>query len=232
MSITALAIDTSTEACSIGLLVGDQALVEYTEEPRKHTEMVLPSIDRLLTQAGISKSELDFISFARGPGSFTGLRIAASVVQALAFALDKPVVSVSTLQIIAQRCFREHKQASVHSAIDARMGEVYWGSYQLSEAGVMMPVSAENVLPPESIAEVYDLAKFDHNFAGAGSGWIYHDIFAKQCAVAASYPEIFPHAQDLLFCAVHFWNQGEQMAAKDVLPVYLRDDVAKKKGQA
>lgn len=212
--------------------MGDQIVVEYTEEPRKHTEMVLPSIERLLKQAGIQKSELDFISFARGPGSFTGLRIAASVVQALAFALDKPVVGVSTLQLIAQRCFREHGRASVHSAIDARMGEVYWGSFQLSEAGVMMPVSKENVLAPESIAEVYDLAQFHQGFVGAGTGWLYHDVFAKQCVVDTSYPNIFPHAQDLLFCAAYFWQQGEQIKARDVAPVYLRDDVAKKKSQA
>ncbi|MCW8941987.1 MAG: tRNA (adenosine(37)-N6)-threonylcarbamoyltransferase complex dimerization subunit type 1 TsaB, partial [Gammaproteobacteria bacterium] len=132
-----LAIDTATEACSAALYIESEApdagiTSEYQLAPREHSRLILKMIDRLLSQAGIAVAELDAIAFGRGPGSFMGLRIAAGVVQGIAFAHDIPVIPVSTLKTIAQRAYELTGSKNVLAAIDARMDEVYWAKYSLT----------------------------------------------------------------------------------------------------
>src|SRR5690554_5943555 len=124
-----LAIDTATEACSVALLVDGQTFDRYAVIPRLHARQVLPMVQQVLDEAGTALAAVDAIAFGQGPGAFTGLRIAAGVVQGLAFALDKPVLPVSSLAAIAQRVWREQQAGQVAVAIDARMDEVYWGCY-------------------------------------------------------------------------------------------------------
>ena len=148
---TLLALDTATEACSVALLHDGKVTSHYEVIPRLHAQRLLPMVQDILGEAGIALSAVDAIAFGRGPGAFTGVRIAIGVVQGLAFALQKPVLPISDLAVLAQRAHREHGAAQVAAAIDARMDEVYWGCYR-EEAGEMLLQGAEAVLAPEAAA--------------------------------------------------------------------------------
>lgn len=127
---TLLALDTATEACSVALLHDGKVTSHYEVIPRLHAQKLLPMIQQLLADAGTTLQAVDAIAFGRGPGAFTGVRIAIGVVQGLAFALERPVLPVSDLAVLAQRAYREHGVSQVAAAIDARMDEVYWGCYR------------------------------------------------------------------------------------------------------
>ncbi|GAB7532257.1 tRNA (adenosine(37)-N6)-threonylcarbamoyltransferase complex dimerization subunit type 1 TsaB [Pseudomonas sp. 3A(2025)] len=222
---TLLALDTATEACSVALLHDGKVLSHYEVIPRLHAQKLLPMIQDLLAQAGLARSALDAIAFGRGPGAFTGVRIAIGVVQGLAFALDRPVLPVSNLAVLAQRAQREHGASQVAAAIDARMDEVYWGCYRAT-AGEMRLVGNEAVLPPEQAILPADATG---DWFGAGTGWGY----APRLPVSLSGMDasLLPHAQDLLSLATFAWHRGEALPADDAQPVYLRDKVATPKGQ-
>lgn len=218
---TLLALDTSTEACSVALAHQGRVLVRHEVIPRLHAQRVLPMVRELLDEAGLAMAELDAIAFGRGPGAFTGVRIAIGVVQGLAFALDRPVLPVSDLAVLAQRAWREHGAERVAAAIDARMDEVYWGCYRL-EDGEMRLVGVEAVLPPEQVA--LPRAVGDEPWFGAGTGWHYAGRLAVKAQALDS--SLLPHARDLLALALPAWARGEAVAAEAAQPVYLRDNVA------
>lgn len=218
---TLLALDTATEACSVALLHNGQLFSRYAIIPRLHAQRVLPMIDEVLREAGVAKTELQAIAFGRGPGAFTGLRIAVGVVQGLAFALERPVLPVSNLAAIAQRAYREHGAEQVAVAIDARMGEVYWGCYGVVD-GLMRLQGTEAVLTPERA----DLPKeAQGQWFAAGTGW---QPYAEQLAVPvyAADEQLLPHAQDILSLAQDMWLRGEAVSAQQAQPIYLRDQVA------
>lgn len=216
-----LALDTSTEACSVALLHEGRVLLRHEEIPRMHAQRVLPMVRELVDEAGIPLSALDAIAFGRGPGAFTGVRIAIGVVQGLGFALERPVLPVSDLAVLAQRAHREFGATQVASAIDARMDEVYWGCYRLEE-GEMRLQGVEAVLAPEA-ASLPRLA--DGDWFGAGTGWGTHAarLPVRPGAMAG---DLLPHARDLLDLARFAWARGEALAAEQAQPVYLRDKVA------
>ena len=164
---------------------------------------------------------MDAIAFGRGPGAFTGVRIAIGVVQGLAFALDRPVLPVSNLAVLAQRALREHGAQQVAAAIDARMDEVYWGCYA-AEQGEMCLQGLEAVLAPE-LAQLPRGASGDWFAAGTGWGTYGARIALQPCG---SEPAMLPHAQDLLSLATFAWARGEALPADQAQPVYLRDNVA------
>lgn len=222
---TLLALDTATEACSVALLHDGKITSHYEVIPRLHAQKLLPMIKELLANAGTTLQAVDAIAFGRGPGAFTGVRIAIGVVQGLAFALERPVVPVSNLAVLAQRALREHGATQVAAAIDARMDEVYWGCYQ-EVAGEMRLVGDEAVLPPEGAA-LPDGSSGD--WFGAGTGWGY----AERIAVALKGQDagMLPHAEDLLTLARFAWDRGEAILADDAQPVYLRDKVATPKAR-
>lgn len=221
-----LAIDTATEACSAALLIDNEIEAIYQLAPREHTRLILPMAQQLLDKAGLSVTDLDALAFGRGPGSFTGVRIATGVVQGLAFAADLPVVAVSTLASIAQLCHEEHQQPRVLAAIDARMGGIYWGCYERSADGIMQLLGKEQVSSPEKL-------KFasDSGWCIAGSGWKTYaeelqPLLAAQ--LTAHYAEYLPHAKSIARLAAGAYSKGEAVSAELALPVYLRNDVAKK----
>lgn len=218
---TLLALDTATEACSVALLHDGRVLSHYEVAPRLHAQRLLPMIQQLLADAGIAATQLDAIAFGRGPGAFTGVRIAIGVVQGLAFALQRPVLPVSNLAALAQRAFREQGATQVAAAIDARMDEVYWGCYR-EQDGEMRLLGQEAVLPPEQ-AEVPRGAGGD--WFGAGTGWGTHAarIACKPYGFDGS---LLPQAQDVLSLAQFAWARGEALDADQAQPVYLRDQVA------
>jgi tRNA threonylcarbamoyladenosine biosynthesis protein TsaB len=222
---TLLALDTATEACSVALLHDGKMLSHYEVIPRLHAQRLLPMIKTLMAEAGIGMSALDAIAFGRGPGAFTGVRIAIGVVQGLAFALDKPVLPVSNLAALAQRAWREQGARQVASAIDARMDEVYWGCYS-EVAGEMRLIGAEAVMPPEQAGLPADA---QGEWFGSGTGWGYAErIPVRVSGLDAS---LLPHAQDLLTLAGLAWQRGEAVQADDAQPVYLRDKVATPKAR-
>ncbi|SDT93680.1 tRNA (adenosine(37)-N6)-threonylcarbamoyltransferase complex dimerization subunit type 1 TsaB [Halopseudomonas salegens] len=220
---TLLALDTATEACSAALLHKGQVYSRLVEAPREHAQRLLPMIDELLAEAGIGLSDIDALAFGRGPGAFTGVRIATGMVQGLALALDKPVLPVSNLAMLAQQAWRLYGSEHVCAAIDARMDEVYWGCYQL-QGETMQLHGMERVSAPEQVS----LAEGMSDPSGAGTGWQYADRLAVQ--VNQSWPQMLPNAEDLLSLALVDWEAGKGVDAAAAQPVYLRDQVATPKG--
>ena len=218
---TLLALDTATEACSVALLHNGQVFSRYAVIPRLHAQSILPMISEVLAEAGIAKTAIEAIAFGRGPGAFTGLRIAVGVVQGLAFALELPVLPVSNLAAIAQRAYREHGVSQVAVAIDARMDEVYWGCFTLVNGEVSLQ-GMEAVVAPEG-AQLPRNAQGD--WFAAGTGW---QAYAERIAVpvSAKDAQLLPHAADILTLAKGMWQRGESIAAQAAQPIYLRDQVA------
>ncbi len=218
-----MAIDASTEACSAALLLGDEVLERYEVAPRRHAELLLPMLESLFQEAGLSLARMDVLAFGRGPGAFTGLRIAAGVAQGIALGADLPVVPVSSLAALAQGMFREQETPRVLAGIDARMGEVYWGSYRLGGSGVMEAVDEERVCPPEAVplpsAEIW---------AGTGTAWqsYGHQLAGRLGERLAAYEsERFPRARDIALLGAQLYRSGAAVAADQALPVYLRNNV-------
>lgn len=230
-----LAIDTSSEACSVALSHGDKLIERFTDQPRKHAELVLPMVDELLAEADITLQQLDAVAFGCGPGSFTGLRIAAGTVQGLAYGADLPVVPISSLAVLAHRAFREKGWQMCHVAIDARMGEVYWGSYQVEHGNAQLQ-GQECVCKPEHLAQASLMTNFDRSY-GVGSGWGYRDVLECTTGPLIGCDEtLLPHAKDVLLLAqarlIRAEKNSEQVtvAPHQVAPVYLRNNVADKPG--
>lgn len=221
-----LAIDTATDACSAALFVDGAVHQDFRIAPREHARLLLPMIDRLLADAGLVPAQLDAVAFGRGPGSFTGLRIAAGITQGIAYGLDVPVVPVSTLAALAAGALRELGAKRVLTALDARMSEVYWGAFDTDADAALHPVGEETVCAPAAVP-VPDGA----GWFGVGSGWdAYADALAARCgtALAATRGDRRPQAFDIALLAAAAVARGEALAPELALPVYLRDRVADK----
>jgi len=225
VSMKLLAIDASTEACSVALQSDGDILERHRIAPRGHAQHLLTMVDELLTEAGHRLVQLDAIAFDRGPGSFTGVRISTSVTQGLAFGADLPVVPVSSLAIIAQGVFRQYQASQVLAAIDARMNEVYWAAYRCHD-GLMQLHGEEHV----SMAEQVDVTSAGPWF-GAGSGWqAYAETLNQHLGnrLMDQDGEWLPHARDLLSLATPLAEDRQWLAAEQALPTYLRNEIAKK----
>ncbi len=216
---TLLAIDTATEACSVAILHQGKLYSYYEVIPRLHAQQILPMIKKVMADAGCSLSTIDGLAFGCGPGAFTGVRIATGVIQGLAFALDKPVIAISDLAVLAQRAWREYKVEQVAVAIDARMNEIYWGCYQLQQQEMCL-IGTEQVLAPEHA----QLPEINKNWFGVGTGWKYAEQIPAKCEVVND--GLLPDARDLLTLAELAWQRNEMIPAEKVEPVYLRDNVA------
>jgi tRNA threonylcarbamoyladenosine biosynthesis protein TsaB len=225
---TLLALDTSTEACSVALLRNDAISERYIEAPREHMLRLLPMVDELLTEQQLQLRDLDGIVFTRGPGSFTGLRITLGVVQGLAFGANLPVLPVSTLAVLAQTAATTALAGRfILSAIDARMDEVYCAWFEVGSDGLVRACSEERVCAPEAVS----LIPTDAPWLGVGSGWNY---IARLPAAGRGdiVADALPRAAAALRLALPRWQAGERHAVEQVAPVYLRDDVAWPKGGA
>ncbi|PCH94308.1 MAG: tRNA (adenosine(37)-N6)-threonylcarbamoyltransferase complex dimerization subunit type 1 TsaB [Gammaproteobacteria bacterium] len=233
-----LAIDASTEACSVALKVNDKVYSRYDLCPQSHSLQLLPMVDEVLKEAGIKLSQCDGLIFGRGPGSFTGVRIGVGVAQGLAFAAELPVVGVSSLQTMAQLAFAQgkvkHQQAQVLAMIDARMGEVYNGYFVLDDNNIMQEQiladkEAEAVTAPELVkARLNNIVT--SAVYGVGTGW---DAYSEQLSVLKSNegtPEIlFPSAEAMLIIGEAAFKLGAGVSAEEAQPVYVRDTVSWKK---
>jgi len=222
-----LALDTATEACSAALYLDGEITQKYRVAPREHSHILLPMIEQLLGESGNQLSDLDALAFGRGPGSFMGVRIAAGVTQGIAFARDLPVIPVSTLAAIAQAAHAQSGTDKVLSAIDARMNEVYWGAFTLATNGCMQPVGDETVIAPELVSRPEGAG-----WTGAGTGWsAYGEALSSMVgteALATVLDQCLPSATAILELALPDYEAGRYVSASRAVPVYLRDNVAKK----
>lgn len=219
-----LSIETATEACSAALYLDGEVTEQYQFAPRQHAQLLLGMADALLAEAGLVPAQLDAIAFGRGPGAFTGVRIATGVAQGIAYAADLPVLPVSTLAALAQGGLREFGWQQIASAIDARMNEVYWGVYRADENGIMQPCVEERVCPAADVPPLEG-----EGWHGIGSGWA---VFAEELRQAGGVidwqGEYYPHARDVAMLAADGFAHDQAVTAAQALPVYLRDQVVHK----
>jgi tRNA threonylcarbamoyladenosine biosynthesis protein TsaB len=218
-----LSVDTSTQACSVALSINGQIQERYEVKPQQHTQLVLAMIEDLLAEAELKLAQLDALAFGCGPGSFTGLRIVAGVVQGIAFAADLPVIPISTLQALAQTAYRIRGWTHVITALDARMHELYWAGFQLNGENLMQTVLAEQLC---HIADLPLLA--DDNWYGVGDGWLAL-ANSQIMGLVEIDAAILPHAQDIAVLGAVAFRQGKMVNAEQALPVYLRDNMYKPK---
>lgn len=242
-----LAFETATEACSVALWIDGDVQERFEVAPRRHAELALPWAEALLADAGLVKSQLDAIAVGRGPGAFTGVRLAVALAQGIALALDRPVVAISTLQVLAAGARRGSAPFSngvpfepdttkvendadpfsasrILAAIDARMGEVYAGAFAIQD-GEPIALSPETVASPGTL----DLPGDDRDWQGVGTGFAAADgVLATrlQRRLASVDAAALPHAADLARLAVAAYGRGDALAPERVEPAYLRNQVA------
>lgn len=213
-----LAIDTSTEACSAALLCQDRTASRFEIAAQRHTDLILPMCESLLSEAGLLLEQLDAIAVTRGPGSFTGIRIGVGVCQGIALAHQLDVIQLSTLQVLAQTAHRQTGASKVHCLIDARMQEVYQGCFNLVD-NIMMPATEEKLCRPEDI-------NLDTGVTPAGTGWAAYQLADNSDNITS-----LPNALDMLPAAAQQLQVGATVSALSIEPVYLRNKVAKKPGE-
>ena len=225
-----LALDASSSACSAALLhrrpgADDVLLSRFALTPRAHTRCLLPMVDEVLAEAGLPASALDAVAYGRGPGSFTGLRIAAGVAQGLAYGLDRPLLGVSTLEALALGAHRRYHYRYLITALDARMGEIYVAAWQCRD-GAPVALSEEAVMAPARLR--LPAGHDDHDWVGIGSGWALWEQMpaAVQAGMGLCVTEREADAADMVRLAARDFAAGEGRQAHEVQPVYLRDRVA------
>ncbi len=214
-----LAFETATEACSVAVYVDGEVSERFDLAPRRHAELALPWADEVLAEAGIAKSQLDAIAVGRGPGAFTGVRLAIAVAQGIALALDRPVLPVSTLAALAMRADGDRILAS----IDARMGEVYLGAFS-RRGDDLVALDDEVVVKPDDAT----IPEGD-SWHGVGTGFAAAEaalslrLHGRLATVDAA---ALPHAADVARLAALAFARGEAVAAERIEPAYLRNNVA------
>lgn len=220
-----LAFDTSTEACSCALFMDGEIHEQYLVAPRQHTQLLLPMIHDLLAQHDLDFMALDALAVGRGPGSFTGLRIATGVAQGIAFAASLPVVPVSSLAALAGETQAETGAELVLACLDARIGEVYWGWYT-ADGDVPRLVGAETLCSPEQVSLPENGAS---GFAIGGDGLHYRERLAAALrdSSIAECPKLLPRAAWIARIAAVDFANGLSVAAEAVRPTYLRDQVTR-----
>lgn len=221
-----LAFETATEACSVAIWDDGRVLERFELAPRRHAELALPWAEQLLAEAGLARGQLDAIAVGRGPGAFTGVRLAIALVQGIALALDRPVVAMSTLAVLAMRAAgTADEERHVLAAIDARMGEVYSAAFALDASGARL-LDTERV----GLADAVTMpATGDGIWHGVGTGFAAGEgalstrLGTQLASVDAT---ALPHAADLARLAAAAFARGEAVAADRIEPAYLRNNVA------
>lgn len=189
--------------------------------PQQHAGLILTMVEQLLTESGHQLAELDALAFGRGPGSFTGVRIASGVIQGLAFGAKLPVIPISTLAALAQSACRTN--TAILAAIDARMGEVYWGLFHKDTENSVLAANEEQVSRPEQVAILEG-----HHWHGLGSAWhCYQSVLEDNLSgrIASIRADSLPRARHVLELAIKEFKLGNTVSAEQALPVYLRNKV-------
>lgn len=229
-----IAIESSTERCSVALRCGDDYQQRIGDRPREHTEQILAMMESLLAEAGLRRQQIDQVAFGQGPGSFTGVRVACSVAQGLGYALNIPVLPVSSLAALAQSAIAQLTDTQTNRRViaiqDARLAEIYMGVYEFDGAGTLTSAGKEQVIPPDSIADYFDLDGND--WLAAGNGWqVYQTELATilETRVASQLPASWPDALAVLALSQSAAYCDRAVSADQAQPVYLRDQVTHRK---
>ncbi len=221
----------------MALYCDGQTSEQFVRAERDHTRRLLPMVDRVLADAGLKLAQLDALAVSRGPGSFTGLRIAISCTQGLAFAADKPVVPVSSLAAMAAGARKLHPSwegAPIVAMLDARMQQVYWGVYGAdTPSDSLLPEAVQN---PEQVVEKLRDSGLPQSIYGAGPGWHYFQEGEAPSETAAAVVkerdlEVPIRARDIAELALPLWQSGATVAAEALEPLYLRNEVTWQKRQ-
>jgi tRNA threonylcarbamoyladenosine biosynthesis protein TsaB len=229
---TLIALETSTETASVALLhKGVMHCLESTGV-QTHSQSVLPMVQRLLADSGLTMKDCDAIAFGAGPGSFTGVRTACGIAQGLAYGAGLPVVPVVTLVAMAEACRGETGAQEVLSLLDARMDEVYWAQYRFdgSWTTVVEPTLSRADAVVARFADDADDATGSPTVVpvtACGNGLsVYASHFEGKAFAAAGHPAIMPHARWIAALAEKEVAAGRTINARDAQPVYLRNKVA------
>lgn len=223
-----LAVETATHACSAALYIDGQIQQLFEVAPQQHTRLILPMIDSLMNEAGLKPQQLDGLAFSRGPGSFTGVRIATGIIQGIAFGADLPVVPVSTLAALAQDFFNRNSDTLAFTGMDARMGEIFWGVYEKNPHGFAQLISEEAVTPAAAIIFPQRAG------VGVGSAWaVYQSELSSALGELLQRYESdnLPQAAAIAQLGIVGLQNNQGVAAENAMPVYLRDKVAKKESE-
>ncbi len=239
-----LALDTSTEFCSVALLLADSARPADSATAPQYADAdvrvwfrheatgavssmrLLPAVRELFDAAGLELADCAAIAFGAGPGSFTGLRTATGVAQGLAFGLGVPVVPVSTLAACAEaaRLNAPALPPRVLVALDARMDEVYWADYAFDPAD---PKGDWQTLQPASLNALAALPLPDVPFALAGNA---ADAFGDCLPALAAATHVdrgaLPNALPVALIGLRAWRAGKAVAPEFAAPDYVRNKVA------
>jgi len=218
MSTKLLAIETSTEACSAALWIDGTITEEFVRIPNRHSELLLPMIDKVLAQGQTTLKQVDVIALGRGPGAFTGLRIGAGIAQGLAFGREIPVVTISSLQALAQG----YRANQVLAAIDARMDQIYWACYHQFE-GSTLPIGDERLTFPQQLSVPQGGV-----WLGVGSGWDRYHVAMRTALPSVSLeliPDACPRAAHVAQLGALEYGYGRALPAAQAQPYYLRNQV-------
>ncbi len=230
MSVKILAVETATEFCSAALLIGSRILLKHNPAPREHSRLILDMVDELLVESSLQLDNIDALAYGAGPGSFTGLRIAASLLQGLAFGVNKSIIPISTLQALAQAAWRRYEHTEVLAILDARMDEIYYGFYQLDNNGIMRNSLPDQVSSPY-VLEILPAKYRSKNWHVVGTG-----IFTYYREIKMFLPQLelnmslnYPSALEITILAKHIFSTGGELSAEKALPIYIRKEVVKNK---
>ncbi|PVX37365.1 tRNA (adenosine(37)-N6)-threonylcarbamoyltransferase complex dimerization subunit type 1 TsaB [Janthinobacterium sp. 78] len=216
---TLLAIETSSELASCALLRGDVILSRASSGVRTHSQSILPMVQELLAEAGVTLADVDAIAYGSGPGSFTGVRTACGIAQGLAYGAKLPVVPVVTLDAMALACHQQHGAQHIVTVLDARMGEVYWAQYDYQNG--LQAVSPPALSSPAGVAPQGDVV------VGCGNGFAaYAEALAALPCAATADAAIMPHAVQVAQLARIAFAAGQFVTAAEAQPLYLRNKIA------
>lgn len=216
-----LAIETTTESCSVALMNNNSIQEIFLLAPRQHNKYILTIINKLLIKNNLSLLDLNLLAFSHGPGNFTGIRIGISVIQGLALKLNLPLISVSSLLTLAQGVFRKTGINKIITAINAQMGELYWATYYKQNNGIWYSDNTELILTPEMIKIKFK--ELSGNWAYAGNGWLMYPYLINDFKFLINGKTLFPSAKDVLILALNKWLNNEISSVELIKPIYLRN---------
>ena len=212
-----LAIDTCTDVASVTLYSSGVKTSRMVSDIAKSSGHILKLCDEVFSEADTKLSEVDFIAYTKGPGAFTGVRMCIGVVQGLSLACNIPTLGFSTLELLGYRASKKFNTQKVATAIDARMGEVYWAVY------------LEGIVKSERICKPEQVDKLSAEFVGVGSGWkFYKDSLIKASEIKCVEPEFYPDSSDLIDLSILSIDLGKKATHELPQPTYLRNNVAQK----
>ncbi|HIG88948.1 tRNA (adenosine(37)-N6)-threonylcarbamoyltransferase complex dimerization subunit type 1 TsaB [Candidatus Thioglobus sp.] len=212
-----LAIDTCTEVCSVSLYSNQGKTSRFIKGVEKSSGLILPLCDEVFSEVGITPKDLDGIAYTKGPGAFTGVRMCIGVVQGISLAHDIPTMGFSTLEVVGFGAAKKFNTDKIAVALDARMGEVYWGLYQ------------DQKLTNESLRKPDDVNTLGQDFIGVGTGWGAHEqVLSERSGISNYKANFYPKSENLIDLYLIHVNENGNFDDKLPLPTYLRNNVAHK----